>query len=206
MLSVRRTSALALARWRALDSGSRAGDRHPKVHRAAARARPAVTVTHRLENQGVWPMVLAPWALSQMRLEPGQAAIPVECWELHPVPSVSPTPDGMRNMFKNMWLLGDLTYARDTFSCRFSSDEQRMTGNVLVEEIVARPIEIFTAPWFVWTTPRSTIYNSGIIQGVSCDISSSTGGSSRFSSDVSVFEVQYKTYENAGSRYEICRD
>jgi hypothetical protein len=30
--------------------------------------RPAVTVTHRLENQGAWPVELAPWALTQMRL------------------------------------------------------------------------------------------------------------------------------------------
>ena len=30
--------------------------------------RPAITVTHRLENQGPWPVELACWALTQMRL------------------------------------------------------------------------------------------------------------------------------------------
>ncbi len=30
--------------------------------------RPGVTVTHRLENQGTWPVELAPWAITQMRL------------------------------------------------------------------------------------------------------------------------------------------
>jgi hypothetical protein len=180
--------------------------------------RPAVTVTHRLENQGVWPVELAPWAISQMRLggvavlpqiqgkldlagllpnrnlvlwpytrlsdrrlslnddfvfvsadaltspvkigyfnrngwvgylvggvffvkrfevqpalahpdfgcnvesfcndrfieietvgplqrlEPGQAAVHVERWELYPVPSVSPTPEGVRAMLENLTL------------------------------------------------------------------------------------------------------
>lgn len=37
--------------------------------------RPAVTVTHCLENQGIWPVELAPWALSQMRLG-GIAVLP----------------------------------------------------------------------------------------------------------------------------------
>ncbi len=36
---------------------------------------PAVTVTHRLENRGLWPVELAPWALTQMRLG-GLAVLP----------------------------------------------------------------------------------------------------------------------------------
>jgi hypothetical protein len=42
---------------------------------ALADDRPALTVHHRLENQGMWPVELAPWALSMMRLG-GVAILP----------------------------------------------------------------------------------------------------------------------------------
>ncbi len=44
--------------------------------------RPALTVTHRLENQGAWPVELACWALTQMRLG-GLAVFPQTQGNLH---------------------------------------------------------------------------------------------------------------------------
>ncbi len=39
-----------------------------QIEIALAPDRPVATVTHRLENTGIWPVELAPWAITQMRL------------------------------------------------------------------------------------------------------------------------------------------
>jgi hypothetical protein len=49
------------------------------LHRSA----PLVTVTHRLANRGLWPIRLAPWALSVMRAG-GVAVIPLPPRSAHP--------------------------------------------------------------------------------------------------------------------------
>lgn len=43
---------------------------------ALAAGRAAATITHKLRNEGIWPVELAPWAISQMRLG-GTAIVPL---------------------------------------------------------------------------------------------------------------------------------
>lgn len=65
---------------------------------------PRVTVRHTLRNEGLWPVELAPWAITACRL--GGVAI-------LPLPAAARNPDGLRpNRQVSLWPYSDLTDAR----------------------------------------------------------------------------------------------